>query len=115
MKVINEIKAATESRSFGFYVNCMKVNPDKFHLRLSDRNIHQLDSCNEKFSSTCSEKRLGIKSDNNLTFEEQVERLCKKACHKVNALVRSSFMRFQQRKHIVNSFITFHFSCRPLV
>ena len=32
----------------------MKVNPDKFHLLLSDKKIHQIDTCNDKLSSTCS-------------------------------------------------------------
>ena len=53
------------------------MNPDKFHLLLSDKKIHQADICNKKFSSTCSGKFLGIKIDNKLTFEEHVEGLCK--------------------------------------
>ena len=41
----------------------MKVNPDKFHLIFSDRNRQLVDVCNEKISSTCSEKLFGIKTD----------------------------------------------------
>ena len=75
-----------------------------------------MDICNKKLSSTCSEKFLGIKIDNNLTFEEHVERLCKKTSQKVSAVARiSSLMRFEQRKRIVNLFITSHFSYCPLV
>ena len=75
-----------------------------------------MDICNEKLSSTCSEKFLGIKNDNKLTFEEHVEGLCKKASQKVSAVARiSSLMRFEQRKRIVNLFITSHFSHYPLV
>ena len=37
----------------------------------------QVDICNEKLSSTCSEKFLGIKNDNKLIFEEHVEELQK--------------------------------------
>ena len=69
-----------------------------------------MDICNEKLSSTCSEKFFGIKIDNKLTFEEHVEGLCKKASQEVSALARiSSSVRLEQRKGIVNSFITFHF------
>ena len=94
----------------------MKVNPDKFHLLLSDKKIHQVDICNEKLSSTCSEKLSGIKIDNKLTFEDHVEGLCKRASQKVSTLARiSSLMRFEQRKRIVISFITFHFSYCSLV
>ena len=75
-----------------------------------------MDICNEKLSSTCNEKLLGIKVDNKLAFEEHVEGLCKKVSQKVSALARiSSLMRFEQRKCIVNLFITSHFSYCPLV
>ena len=114
--VVHEIKTVAESLTLWFQNNCMKGNPDKFLLLLSDKKIHQVDICNEKLSSTCREKLLGIKIDNNLTFEENVEGLCKKASQKVNLLTRiSSLMRFEQRQRIVNSFITSHFSYCPLV
>ena len=75
-----------------------------------------MDVCNEKLSSTCNEKFFGIKIDNKLTLEEHVEGLCKKASQKVSAVARiSSLMRFEQRKRIVNLFITSHFSHYPLV
>ena len=75
-----------------------------------------MDICNEKLSSTCSEKFFGIKIDNKLTLEEHVEGLCKKASQKVSAVARiSSLMRFEQRKRIVNLFIRSHFSYCPLV
>ena len=94
----------------------MKVNPGKFYLFLSDKKSHQVSICNEKFSSTCSKRFLGIKINNKLTFEEHVEGLCKKTSQKVSAVARiSSLMRFEQRKCIVNFFITSHFSHCPLV
>ena len=62
LEVINEIKSVTESLTLWFRNNCMEVNPDKFHLLLSDKKIHQVDICNEKLSSTCNEKLLGIKN-----------------------------------------------------
>ena len=106
--VINEIKTVAESLNLWFRNNCMKRNPDKFLLLLGDKKIHQVDICNEKLSSTCREKHLGIKIYNNLTFEEHVEELCRKASQKVNLLARiSSLMRFEQRQRIVNSFITY--------
>ena len=69
-----------------------------------------MDICNEKLSSTCSEKFFGIKIDNKLTLEEHVEGLCKKAGQKVSAVARIlSFMRFEQRKRIADLFTTSHF------
>ena len=75
-----------------------------------------MDICNEKLSSTCSEKFFGIKIDNKLTLEEHVEGLCKKASQKVSAVTRiSSLMKFEQRKRIVDLFVTSHFSYYLLV
>ena len=75
-----------------------------------------MDICNETLSGTCSEKFLAIKIDNKLTLEEHVEGLCRKASQKVGAVAKmSSFIRFEQRKRIVNLFMTSHFSHYPLV
>ena len=54
--------------------NCVKVNPDKFHLLLNGKISHQVNICNKKF--------WGIKTDNELTFKEHVEELCKKTVKK---------------------------------
>ena len=79
MEVIIEIKSVAESLTLRFWNDCMKANPDIIHPHLSDNKIHQVDICNAKLSSTCSEKFLGITIDNELTFEEHIEGLCKKA------------------------------------
>ena len=39
LEVINEIKSAVESLTLWFRNNCMTVNPDKFHLLLSDEKV----------------------------------------------------------------------------
>ena len=99
------VEGVAERLTLWFRNNCVKVNPDKFHLLLSDKKSHQVDICNKKFSSTCSEKFLGIKIDNKLTFEEHVEGLCEKASQKVSAAARIlSLMRFEQRQRIVHNF-----------
>ena len=46
----------------------MKINQDKFHLLISDRNIYHMDICNGRLSSACSENVCGIKFDNKLSF-----------------------------------------------
>ena len=61
LEVINKAKSVTESLTLRFRKNCMKVKPDKFHLLLSDKKSHQVDIYNEKLSSKCSDKFLGIK------------------------------------------------------
>ena len=46
LEVINEIKGVAESLTLQFRNNCMKVNPDKFHLLLRDKKSDQVDFCN---------------------------------------------------------------------
>lgn len=53
-----------------------------------------MEICKKKLSVTCSDKHLGIKTDNKLNFKEHVEELCTKATQKVSALAGiSSSMR----------------------
>ena len=66
LEVINQIKSVVESLTLWFWNNCMKVNPDKFHLFVS-------------------KKFFRIKIDNKLTLREHVEGLCNKASQKVSA------------------------------
>ena len=46
LEVINEIKGVAERLTLQFRNNCMKVNPDKFHLLLRDKKSDQVDICN---------------------------------------------------------------------
>ena len=39
LEVISEIKSMVVSLTLWFWNNCMKVNPDKFHLLLSDKKV----------------------------------------------------------------------------
>ena len=39
LETINEIKSVAESLTLWFRNNCMKVNPNKFHLLLSDKKV----------------------------------------------------------------------------
>ena len=39
LEVINEIKSVVKSLTLWFRNNCMKVNPDKFHLPLRDKKV----------------------------------------------------------------------------
>ena len=39
LKVINKSKSVVESLTLRFWNNCMKVNPGKLHLLLSDKKV----------------------------------------------------------------------------
>ena len=60
--------------------NSLKANPDKFHLVLNEtRNDIFKEIMQFKIFNSNSQKLLGIKIDNKLTFDEHVNDLCCKA------------------------------------
>ena len=94
----------------------MKVNPDKFHLLLSNKKVIRWMFVIRSFQVHAVKRFWGWKLIISFTFEEHVEGLCKNVSQKVSLMARiSSLMRFEQRKRIVNLFITSHFSYFPLV
>ena len=90
----------------------MKANRGKYHLLLSatgETNTLNIDDvC---INSSKCEKLCGVNIDSNQTFETHVQSLCKKASQKLNALLRvTCSLNFDQRKLLLNAFITSHFS-----
>ena len=54
--------------------------------------------------------------DSNLTFENQIRNICKKASQKLNALAKiAPYMNIQKRRTIMKSFVTSRFSYCPLI
>ena len=73
--------------------NKMIVNPDKFQVvflakRRSDNTNIELETENEKISSTSSVKLLGVHIDDKLNFNEHINKICKSAGNQLNALIR---------------------------
>ena len=69
---------------------------------------------NEIISNSAHEKRLGVTFDSKLTFNIHINKLCKKAEQKLHALARiSRFMSIEQRKLIMNAFISSQFNYWP--
>ena len=61
-------------------------------------------------------KILGVHFDNKLKFNTHVNKLCKKAGQKLHALARvSTFMSMNQKKLLMNAFISSQFSYCPLI
>ena len=59
---------------------------------------------------------LDITIDSNLTFENHINSICKKASQKLNALARiAPYMNIQKRRTIMKSFVTSQFSYCPLI
>ena len=115
--VLIKLENAAETLLQWFKDNRMKANPDKYHLLINNtKESFQIKIGNETVSNSKYEKLLEVKIDHELNFNEHVSSLCKKASQKLNALSRiASFMTFNQRRLILNSFITSHFSYCPIV
>ena len=115
--VLSNLKLQSNILNNWFKDNYMKANPGKYHLLLSateETNTLNIEEVCIK-SSKC-EKLLGVNIDNHLTFETHIESLCKKASQKLNALLRVTWsLNFDQRKILLNAFITSHFSYAPVV
>ena len=115
--VLIKLENATETLLQWFKENRMKANPDKYHLLTNNtKESFQIKTGNETVSNRKHEKLMGVKINHELNFNEHVSSLCKKASLKLNAVSRiASSMTFDQRRLILNSFITSHFSYCPIV
>ena len=92
----------------------MKANDDKCHLVVSSD-----ESCTAKIEDIIIEndtekRQLGVKFDSNLSFENHVTFLCKKASQKLHALARiPHYMDFNEHRNLMKAFITSQFSYYP--
>ena len=102
-----------------FYDNYVVLNPGKCHFMLF--GVKE----NEQFDLTCSditlkqsnhEKILVVTVDNKLSFDEHIINIYKTANKKLNALSRiNHYMKQNQKKILLSSFIISHFSYCPLI
>ena len=115
-EVISDLETASAKIFEWFHNNAMKANQDKCHLLSSlDMNTNiSLDKCT--LQNTKSQKLLGIRIDNKLTFNEHISKLCDKASNKINALARIfPYIPLEQRKILMNSFFLSQFNYCSLV
>ena len=101
-----------------FESNYMKLNEAKFHFLISgNTNEHLWVKIGDALIRESSkEKLLGVTIDKNLTFNEHVLTLCRKAGRKVTTLRRLvKCMPFFKRRILLNTFIESQFSYCPLI
>ena len=99
-----------------FTDNLLKANPEKYHLPVSKNEKRHLNAWETEISNGKCEKFLGITIDSKLMFDSHVKFLCKKASLKQDALSRVAYqLDFNQRKLLMNVFITSQFSYTPVV
>ena len=97
--------------------NYLHPNPKKWHLLLSEIGDQHCVKIGQQFIlNSANEKVLGVFFDNRFNFKCHLNKLCKKASQKLHALARvSNFMSCNQRKIIMNAFISSQFNYYPLL
>ena len=115
-EVLTKLQNMSEKVFTWFDNNAMKANDDKCHLLLSDNEILSTQIGNSVIKSSTHRRLLGVIIDNKLKFDLHVSKLCAKASQKLNALARmTSFMNFNKKKLLMNSFVISQFNYCPLV
>ena len=114
-KVLHDLEKMLDTLFKWFTGNLLKKNPEKSHLLTNSAQEIQINIGGMATSSSKCGKLLGIHIDNKLTFEPHVRSLCKKASQKLNAFARIAYsLKFEQRKLLLNAFITSQFSYAPV-
>ena len=96
----------------------MVLNPRKCEfIGFGKTNENEVFTYHEiRLKKTTTKKLLGITIDEHLNFNEHLTNVCKRASRKLNALSRvSSFLSYQQKKVMSNSFISGQFNYCPLI
>ena len=98
-----------------FNYNQMNGNEDKCYVILSSHGNVHVNIGTAQIENSKSQKLLGINIDSKLTFEDHINRICKKASTKLNTLGRISYyMDPLKRRLLVNAFFTYQFNYCPL-
>ena len=102
--------------------NGMIANPSKFHALIMAKNKNIVTAevpitiHDKVIKSEKSVTLLGIKIDNNLSFDIHIGTLCNRAGGQLNALYRlSSYINLDSRRTLIYGFIYSNFNYCPLV
>ena len=99
-----------------FNDNYMKVSTGKSHLLFSGNVRATAKIENNYIESEKEQVLLGITINFNLTFENHINNICKRASQKLNALARvGPYMNMQKRIIIMKSFVKSQFGYCPLI
>ena len=104
-EVIFELQSASKSLFQLFAENQMEANPDKCHFICSCNLKTSIKIENWQIHNSTWEKLLGVFFDSKLTFQSDIDNICKKAAYKLNAISRiTPYMDFNKRKLVANAF-----------
>ena len=117
--LINKLSCDSAIAVKWFCDNGMQANPEKFQAVISHRNIHIYKSIQVGEATIVpqsSVKLLGITFDIDLTFNEHIDVLCKKAGRALNVLKRfSKVLSIENKKRIFHTFLASQFNYCPII
>ena len=99
----------------------MIINPENFQAIVVKKNANIKDSyplnINDlKIKYKNSVKRLGVETENKLSFKQHISTLCNNASNQLNAIGRiQKFVGFKEKEVLLNSFVFSNFNYCPLV
>ena len=99
----------------------MIINPDKFQAIILDKKKSNLTNLpltinNQTIKSVTSVELLGIHLDDKLNFNLHISNICRSAANQLNALIRlKSYLNFNAKTVLINSYIISNFNYCPLV
>ena len=94
----------------------MKANPDKCHLLVTTNALTSVNINDFQITNSIEEKLLGINFDRELSFENNISSLCKKASQKLHALRRIvNYMNLSKRKAPMKTFLISQFNYCPYI
>ena len=115
-KLIDTLESGSNIAIDWFTKNEMIINPDKFQAIILDKKKSNLTNIpltidNQTIKSVPSVELLGIHLDDKLNFNLHVSSICRSA-----VLIRlKSYLSFNAKKDLINSYIISNFSYCPLV
>ena len=120
-KLIDTLESESNIVINWFRKNEMIINPDKFQAIILDKKKSNLTDIpltidNQTIKSVPSVELLGIYLDDKLNFNLQISNICRSAANQLNALVRlKSYLSFNAKRVLINSYIISNFNYCPLV
>ena len=116
--LMEKLEFAVKESIDWFENNGMKLNSGKCHLLVCGHKF-ECTICNvgkSQVIETNKVKLLGLSINSNLSFDDHMKTICKKASKKLNALSRQcAILPFYRRKMLMNAFFNSQFSYCPLV
>ena len=120
-KLIDMLESESNIAIDWFTKNEMIINTDKFQTIILDKKKSNLTNIpftidNQTIKSVPSVELLGIHLDDKLNFHLYISNICRSAANQLNALIRlKSYLSFNAKRVLINSYIIYNFNYCPLV